>query len=208
MTLSPARERRARPGLAVAAGLAMLAIATVLSALLVRQRHSFSLADRLAPPGWAVSFMPPTGWTPAEQIPLMPGYDGYRFIDPGAPPGHKQLWVGRIRDSGAVNAEVLCRQAMLAFFPRVLDIGPWRTLGLVRAVPLEAASLGPLPAVQAVSHGTGDLFLVGALPHASPATEAYVLEYHREGALDARDLMVCRTVADSFAPTGSASGEP
>lgn len=208
MNLSPARERRARPGLAVAAGLAMIAIATVLCALLVHQRRSFSLAARLAPPDWAVSFAPPDGWERTDPVPLMPGYEGYWFLDPGALGGHKELWVGRIRDSQVENAEILCRQAMLAFFAGVPGIGPWRALSLVRTVPLEGASLGPLPGVQAASHGTGDLFLVGNRPGVSPATEAYVLEYHREGPLDARDLMVCRAVAASFVLTETASGEP
>ena len=193
------RETPGRPKLAVVFGAAMLTVAIALCALFVRQQRAFALGERLAPTGWAVSFEPPKGWERRTlDPPLIHGYDGYRFIDPSTSGGQKELWVGRVRDPELVSPSEVCYRSMSAFFRRVLGAGPLQTWALLQNTPIEAASLGPLPGVQAVLPSTGDLFHVGIVPGRRADTEAYLLEYHRAGPLNARDLKICEEITASF----------
>jgi len=193
------RETPGHPKLAMVFGAAMLTVAIALCALFVRQQRAFAHGERLAPTGWAVSFEPPKGWERRIlEPPLQAGYDGYRFIDPRASDGQKELWIGRVRHPQAVSPSEVCYRSMSAFFRRVLGTGPLQTWALLQNTPIEAASLGPLPGVQAVLPSTGDLFRVGIVPGRRADTEAYLLEYHRAGPINARDLRICEAIADSF----------
>ena len=193
------RETPGRPRLAVVFGAAMLTVAIALCALFVREQRAFARGERLAPTGWAVSFEPPKGWERRILDPrLMPGYDGYRFIDSSAAGGQKELWIARVRYPGELPPSKVCDRSMSAFFRRVLGTDPLQTWALLRNTPIEAASLGPLPGVQAVLPSTGHLFRVGIVPGRRADTEAYLLEYHRAGPLNARDLKICEEIAASF----------
>lgn len=190
------RETPGRPRRAVVFSLVMIGLATGAAALFVRAQRSGAAGSRLHPPDWSVSFVPPAGWARLTVDARAAGAQPVCFFEPtrGAEPS--VLCVSCVRVWGARSARRICHEAIASYFPDIL--GRAGTMALLRSVEYEEASLGPLKGVRVVLAETGDIFVVGVAGTSPLGTEAYVLEYHRDGALEPHDLTVCNTVARSF----------
>jgi hypothetical protein len=190
------RETPGHPRRAVAFALVMICLATGAAALFVRLQRSGQPGNRLHPPDWSVSFVPPAGWVRLTVDARAAGAEPVCFYEPARGAKPSVLCVSRVRVWGARSAQRICHDAIASFFPDRL--GRAATIALLRRVEYEEAFLGPLDGVRAVLADTGTIFVVGVAGTTPLGTEAYVLEYHRDGALEPHDLTVCDRVARSF----------
>lgn len=190
------RETPGRPRRAIVFALVMICLATGAAALFVRAQRTGAASVRLHPPDWAVSFVPPAGWVRLTVDARAAGEQPVCFVEPARRAKPSVLCVSRVRVWGTRSAQRICHDAIASFFADLL--GRSATMALLRRVEYEEASLGPLDGVRAVLVDTGDIFAVGVAGTSPLGTEAYILEYHRDGALEPHDLTVCDTVARSF----------
>lgn len=196
MWAAPVRDNSGRPRLAILIGLAMLALATGLSAMLVGQRRDLHTGKRIRPAGWAISFAPPAGWQERVVPSQVGGDEAYRFEAPAAP--RRWIRVERVHDHQGRRADQVCEWVMSKSLPWFFGVN--HTLVIMRSSTITEATLGPLSGAWAeVSQASsGHVFAVGIDPTSRDGTEAYVLQYHREGPLTARDHGTAEIVTRSF----------
>jgi len=143
-----------------------------------------------------VSFAPPAGWVRVTTPASAAGTEHVCFRERAGDLRSSVLCIRRVRARGTRSVQEICRDAIWWYFAD--HLGRADTILLLRQIEYEQAALGPFQGIRAVLAETGDVFVVAEVG-ANPAhTEAYILEYHRDGALEPPDLTVCDTVARSF----------